>query len=534
MTAESPESPAADAPAGSRAGTAVPPDLAAIVVLGAVVAVVLGVVGAAAHPVGDYGVETDFFAELVPEARAWAAGDAPVGRFRGPLYPMLLAAVGAIAPTLFGAAKAIAAVAAGTLVVLAGVLGRRLYGPRAGLVAAALTAGSPVVVRFGFTVGTDAVFAALALGALVALVAPRRVSWPAVLAAGVLGGLAALTRYNGLVLLGALPVAAAIVADGSARRRVAMAASCAAAFVVTLVPWAMHTRAVAGRMLANDNHLNLAYTLYGDELGGWDAFWYGDGAAGFSGFGDVVLRDPMRFVGHVLGEIPAHLVGDAIHVATVPVAVLAVVGVALSIRARPSRREVATAVLGLALFGVLLLVFHRPRFSLPLAPLWAVAAGAAISRAVELHAGFARRAVVVAGAAFVAQLAIGVPPVARALEAEPREMLDIVRDARRLGVTGRVTARKPHIGYHLGLPWVAPPPPESFRDFVVWMVENDVEWLYMSRIEAMMWPPFEPLLDPAEAPPVLVPVASSASPPAVLYRVNAELVRAAMESEPAP
>ena len=512
----------------------VDPWTAAIVVLAAVVALLLGIVGAVAHDVGDYGVETDFFAELVPEARAFARGEVPIGRFRGPLYPVLLAAVGGVAPTLFGAAKAIAAVAAGLLVGLAGWVGRALYDARAGFVAALFTAGSPVVVRFGFTVGTDAVFAALALGALAAIVVPRRLTFGAVVAAGLLGGLGALTRYNGLVLMTALPIAAALVADGGWRRRAALAATTVLAFAATLAPWALHTRAAAGRMLANDNHLNLAYTLYGEDLGGWDAFWYGEGAAGFSGFADVVLRDPGRFVAHVVREVPAHLIGDALHVATVPVALLALAGFVVAIRRGPTRRERAALVVGAALFAVLLLVFHRPRFSLPLAPLWAVSAAALVAGGVQLKPRAARALLVTVGLAFAVQLGVGVPRAARAVAAEPREMLDIVRDARRMGVTGRVTARKPHIGYHAGLEWVAPAAPTSFRGFVEWMVENEVELFYMSGIEATMWPPFAPLLDPAEAPPVLTPLVATEAPPAVLYRVNADIVRAAREAPPSP
>jgi 4-amino-4-deoxy-L-arabinose transferase-like glycosyltransferase len=158
------------------------------------------------------------------------AGRVPVQTaYRAPGFPMLLALVHLV----FGRAliaERLAQVAVGVaLVVLIYILGRRLFGPRTALAAAALAAVSPVLVLFDATLISEPLFTVLLLGALVAALAHR----PA--PAGVLIGLAALTRPEGLALV---PAVALLLGT----RRQALTATLVAA--ACIAPWTIRNAVV--------------------------------------------------------------------------------------------------------------------------------------------------------------------------------------------------------------------------------------------------------------------------------------------------
>jgi len=50
--------------------------------------------------------------------------------------------------------------------------------------------------------------------------------------------------------------------------------------------------------------------------------------------------------------------------------------------------------------------------------------------------------------------------------------------------------------------------------------KDSASYLFFSSVEAGMRPQFQGLLDPRTAPPWLIPVAYTVSPPAVLYRIK--------------
>ena len=114
------------------------------------------------------------------------------------------------------AAQALVGVA---VVVLVGVLGLQLWGPRTALAAAALAALSPVLVLFDATLISEPLFTALMLTARCALAARARrgrapaEALPWAVAAGAAAGLAALTRPEGLAL--AVAVAACAGSRGA-------------------------------------------------------------------------------------------------------------------------------------------------------------------------------------------------------------------------------------------------------------------------------------------------------------------------------
>jgi 4-amino-4-deoxy-L-arabinose transferase-like glycosyltransferase len=189
-----------------------------------------------------------------------------------PLYPIVLAGLAKLGGTSPDAQRlAGSAFGAGTIATL-GVLGRRLAGRRAGLMAAGLAAVYPVLVAADGALMSESLFGLLV--ALSLLAAYRLLETPSVgraVALGVIAGLAALTRAEALLLL---PLVLVPVLRRPAGLRAALVAILALAAVLT--PWTIRNWITFDRpvVIATNSGsavggANCRQTYYGDQLGGW-------------------------------------------------------------------------------------------------------------------------------------------------------------------------------------------------------------------------------------------------------------------------
>ncbi|MGI8427809.1 MAG: ArnT family glycosyltransferase [Solirubrobacteraceae bacterium] len=166
--------------------------------------------------------------------------DGGASAFRPPGYPVVLAAVYALADHATPSLGRLVGAFLGTLsVALIGLVALRLWGKRVGVLALGIAAVAPPLVIFSTSLISEALFVPLVLAAvLTALEArsgQRRYRWATV--TGILVGLASLTRTNGLLLL--LPFALAFAPTPPRRRlsawtpiAVVILATC-----LTIAPW---------------------------------------------------------------------------------------------------------------------------------------------------------------------------------------------------------------------------------------------------------------------------------------------------------
>jgi hypothetical protein len=164
------------------------------------------------------------------------------------LYPLVLALVsvaGGSAPVAHQLASAV--MGACTVLVVA-FIGRRLAGPQAGLVAAALAAIYPAFVARDGSLHSETPYTLLVAGAVLAALwardrpTPRRLS-----VVGAIIGLTALTRSEGVLLL--LLLAVPVAASARTRRLLATLAALGACLVV-LAPWLVRCWAAFDRPVA--------------------------------------------------------------------------------------------------------------------------------------------------------------------------------------------------------------------------------------------------------------------------------------------
>jgi hypothetical protein len=189
----------------------------------------------ATHPVADERTWTNWAVESLATPRVAFSPLQTHMIFYPPLYPYFIAVPFALFHTLQAAKWAQVAVGA-LLVPAVGRVGVRAFGPRAGVVAAAITAFYPELVWFAAHFWSETLFMVLLWWALERLiVADARASMGAAAAAGLLWGLAILTRETILYLTPLAAVWLAWRADRRAGGKRAAAFFLCAALVV--VPW---------------------------------------------------------------------------------------------------------------------------------------------------------------------------------------------------------------------------------------------------------------------------------------------------------
>ncbi len=223
-----------------------------------------------------------------------------------PLYPFLEALV-SLAGGRSAAWHHLVGVFAGTAtVVVVGVVGRRLAGPRAGLIAAALAAVYPLLIAADGSLRSESVYA-LCL-TLVLLAALRFRAAPGARRAAVLGvaiAAAALTRGEALLLLGLLVVP---LAWGDRRAGAVAAAACVAALAPWLVRcWVVFDQPVlistnVGGLLAG---ANCDSTYAGPLLGQWDFACLPKARVANEAVASAALRDRgLRYARDHAGRLP--------------------------------------------------------------------------------------------------------------------------------------------------------------------------------------------------------------------------------------
>ena len=226
---------------------------------------------------------------------------------RAPLFTTLVAGLYKLG---FGGGdgRLVGLLTGGATIAALGLLGRRLAGARAGLLAAGVAALYPTLIAADgamMTESTYGAFAAFSLLVAYRLVDEPDVRWAVLL--GVLVGLAALARGEALLLLPLLLVPIVRRPGG-----VKAAAAVCVAFVLVLTPWTVRNWSAFDRpvLIATEGGETLAgancdEVYYGDRIGTW-AF----SCARFDGSGNEAAelneagRKGIRYVREHVDRVP--------------------------------------------------------------------------------------------------------------------------------------------------------------------------------------------------------------------------------------
>ncbi len=301
-------------------------------------------------------------------------------------YPLLLWLVRPLThDNPFLAARLIALVAGGVLIGAGYWLARCLLAPAPSLLAAGFLALSGMVTQYSLLIGSDMPFAALmTLAVAVTLRVNTRTHAAMVLFGGLLAGAAFLIRHPGLILL----LWGGITLWYTAGWRMAIVFG--TGFILAASPQLTVNILQTGQPLFNQQAKNIWLAVYANtDWGRWDE------VPNSIGLLEVIGRDPLRFlfnwVRNVIGFIGAGAEdvsefgrADQLRLLGWPVNWLAIGGLViaswLAWYRRADRRWLAlTSLIGVYV-AVIATAFILPRFFLPLAPLYAVAAAWAMQQ----------------------------------------------------------------------------------------------------------------------------------------------------------
>ena len=221
-----------------------------------------------------------------------------------PLYLTILAFPSWLGATSFRAHQVTTALLGSGTIVVGALLGRRLAGPRAGVIAAGVIAAYP-----GFWLRDGRVLSeslAVLLTAVVLLASYRFIDTPSPWRAALLGaavGLAGLTRSE-LVFLSVLLIAPLVLLTPvSWLRRAVLLSAAAAAVIVLIGPWVGYNRtrftypeSMSTQLGATMAYGNCDSTFYGSNIGGWDF----DCATTIPGDASVNDRNEQRIAKHYI------------------------------------------------------------------------------------------------------------------------------------------------------------------------------------------------------------------------------------------
>jgi 4-amino-4-deoxy-L-arabinose transferase-like glycosyltransferase len=194
-----------------------------------------------------------------------------------PLYPLLLAIPSLLGWKTLVAHRVVSCLMGAALVAGVGLLGRRVGGERAGLLAAAIAALYPLLVVLDGSLRSESLYAPLI--AFMLLAAYRLLDRPTAGRAATLGaliGAATLTRSEALLLGVVLLVIASRKLPSGARMRQPVTAALVA--LLFLTPWIARNWAEFGSPLLSTNSGSLAYganchaAYYSGQIGSWPCY----------------------------------------------------------------------------------------------------------------------------------------------------------------------------------------------------------------------------------------------------------------------
>lgn len=212
--------------------------------------------------------------------KAFATGSVEPTAHHPPGWPAVLALVSLLGGTSQLAHRLAGCVIGSAAVLLAGLVGRRLAGPRAGLVAAVIVALHPTLVAADGSLMAETLAGAGVLSVLLAVLRLRDApGWRWALAAGVTIGAAALVRAEALLYLPLLVAPLAWrrgAALRSSREGARLAALAALGAAVVIGPWTARNAVQVGGLIPisiNDSTViagaNCERSYHGPNLGSW-------------------------------------------------------------------------------------------------------------------------------------------------------------------------------------------------------------------------------------------------------------------------
>lgn len=469
--------------------------------------------------IGDLGVESDFYSELVVSAQKLWQGDFAAENypFKGPVFSFALVFAHSFGGDWYTNNIVLNLICASLSLLVIYRLFLRIYNRPIAVSAMILLSLHFEFFYHAHKASSDMLFFLLTFLAINLLVR-RRWAWYYPCAAGFLSGLAFLTRYNGFFILPAAAFMLIIInpGDWTRPRRLLAGVIFLGAFLVPCIPWFWVNHAETGRILSTRNLYNIVREFYGgareEEIP----------PGGFKSIYHLIAHDPGYFVVHFGKNIFQHLILDMRKTLGLFVGALVFLGTLRLFVIPPSREQKSFLIFPLCYYLFMCAIFHMPRLSLPIVPAYLAigllvlfgSSGGDHSRLGKWRAAASRKKNrsaassgdtaptvrsrislrLVISILIMAGLIVWELTIIRSTERfyrrrTPSYILEAARFLRTNKApdsTPVIMARKAHLAYYSGMRYQNYPQRwSSFRDFLDYVLNHQVRYIAYSDIERM-------------------------------------------------
>jgi 4-amino-4-deoxy-L-arabinose transferase-like glycosyltransferase len=455
--------------------------------------------------IGDLGVESDFYSELVVGAQKLWNGEFSVENypFKGPMYSIALVFIHVFGGDWYTNAVVLNLICAMLSLLLIYRLLLRLYN-RAVAVAAMLL----MSLHFEFfyhahKASSDMLFFLLVFLAI-SLMLREKWTWYYPGAAGFISGLAFLTRYNGLIILVAAVVMLIIAypAEWTRRQRFLAGLIFIGGFLIPCAPWFYMNYVETGQFLTTENLFNIVKEFYGGSKE------KDIPAGGFTSVYHLISHDTVYFIGHYVKNIFRYIFLDVRKSLGIYIGVTVFLGILRMFVIPPSRKQLAFLIFAICYYLFMCVVFYIPRLSLPIVPAY-LAMGMSLffgsghetrtRIGKDLESKFfgrlqwfnhSRRVIIgvlVIVGLIVWELWMVVSAEKFYRGQQPRFLLaaaSFLHNSKEPGSTPVIMARKAHIAYYSGMQYQNYPLTwENHAEFIKYALNHDVQYIVYSDIE---------------------------------------------------
>lgn len=438
------------------------------------------------YNLGGFGVETDFYWDYAPAADAFWKGDFPWRhlQFRGPGYPLILSGLGWLGDT-FLAGRLISGISSAVVVGVFCYLLIERFGLVLGLAGCSALILNGIFFEYSIRVGTDMFF--LMLNILVIFLLGTGKSPAAAISAGFISGLAFLTRYNGIAIVATLLLWVLLSSIKDFQREWKRALGGMIGCIVPILIWMTISYQYGDSVLPKSNIYNILYEIKAPERFGWEEYWYGNKTPVDS---ESIWKDSNssgQIAGYALGNLKENLIDDGETLTGNLLLSLSLAGImVLLFRQRNAGIWFWGITAGAFNYLSLLFVFHSPRFSLCILPIYIVTSLFFLDwffTKIRSNLRIINYGKLVILSYFV--ISVSIPRswsyAMKRIENSPNYLLQYVEDIKHLNLPkDEMTARKPHFAYLMGLPFRVLPILNNSEELLNWMKTNDIAYLFLS------------------------------------------------------
>jgi hypothetical protein len=455
--------------------------------------IILLIASFSAHKIGDYGVESDFFGAYVPQAQKFMDGELVIDKYKGPGYIIILGLFNVLTQNYFTAGILIGIISAVLSLLLTYFIVKKLFNEKVALITTLLMAVNTTYVLYTYSAGTDMFFVLLVTAALYFLFKNKEFKWQNMLLAGVFTGFAYITRYNGIFMFVTIVAAVFLINIYKTTwgKRIIATLIFAGTFAAVIAPWGIYTYKEKGKAFFNQNYQNVAYEYYAKPNGiSWNDYWYQGERDKFESLRDVIFSDFGGFFSQFISNVFSHIGQDLGSLMGWHIGIFSLIGLILMFYHPPTKFQWAYYLANLLFFGVLLLAFYNERFSMFLIPFYAVfGVNLLFSENKLLKKSLVKSnniQIILAAILIVWTFVNCYKYNSENINTGDQNLEKIAKQFKQVETEetrgDRITARKGHIAYYLGVERKYLKPEKDYFDLVAKMWKHGVDYAYFDQM----------------------------------------------------